>query len=630
MRVLAPGALEGELHLVESANAQVPGVRCSDVQIQGEEAAEKMYFEDLVFAEKRECNERRQDRKLLIAQVASCDDGDDNETHGCFQKATAGGGEQDRGRKNHVGCSSQVPSSFLVGGANAVGTGAQRSQIWRDPVAIHLRFFLFDVPVASFSCSQLCVGYLSNYHPIPMVFSKASGTCVWDPEGNKYIDFLSAYSAVNQGHCHPKVMKALIEQAQKLTLSSRAFYNDKFPTFAEHVTQLFGYDMMLPMNTGAEGVETALKLARKWGYKKKKIPQDKSFGILEFEDLCLFSAHLFGSLDFSDCLCFTLGHLLGPLALLRSKALIVSCCGCFHGRTVGVISMSCDNDATRDFGPLVPGHLKVKFGNVDALEKIFKDHGEQICGFLFEPIQGEAGVIIPPDGYLRSVRDLCSRYNILMIADEIQTGIARTGRMLACDWEMIRPDVVILGKALGAGVIPVSVVLADKEIMLCIQPGEHGSTFGGNPLASAVAVAALDVIKEEELVKRAEQLGQVLRDQLGKVQLQFPQIIKEVRGKGLLNAIDLNHKALSPVSAYDICMKLKERGILAKPTHDTIIRLAPPLTISLEEISEASKAISDVLEIDLPKMQKQKQNAETPTPTQACDRCGKQLHDSTD
>ncbi|XP_042464717.1 ornithine aminotransferase, mitochondrial-like [Zingiber officinale] len=425
-----------------------------------------------------------------------------------------------------------------------------------------------------------------NYHPIPMVFSKASGTCVWDPEGNKYIDFLSAYSAVNQGHCHPKVMKALIEQAQKLTLSSRAFYNDKFPTFAEHVTQLFGYDMMLPMNTGAEGVETALKLARKWGYKKKKIPQD--------------------------------------------KALIVSCCGCFHGRTVGVISMSCDNDATRDFGPLVPGHLKVKFGNVDALEKIFKDHGEQICGFLFEPIQGEAGVIIPPDGYLRSVRDLCSRYNILMIADEIQTGIARTGRMLACDWEMIRPDVVILGKALGAGVIPVSVVLADKEIMLCIQPGEHGSTFGGNPLASAVAVAALDVIKEEELVKRAEQLGQVLRDQLGKVQLQFPQIIKEVRGKGLLNAIDLNHKALSPVSAYDICMKLKERGILAKPTHDTIIRLAPPLTISLEEISEASKAISDVLEIDLPKMQKQKQNAETPTPTQACDRCGKQLHDSTD
>ncbi|XP_038970475.1 ornithine aminotransferase, mitochondrial [Phoenix dactylifera] len=425
-----------------------------------------------------------------------------------------------------------------------------------------------------------------NYHPIPTVFSQGKGTCIWDPEGNKYIDFLSAYSAVNQGHCHPKVTKALIEQAERLTLSSRAFYNDKLPIFAEYLTRMFGYEMMLPMNTGAEGVETALKLARKWGYEKKKIPKD--------------------------------------------EAIIVSCCGCFHGRTLGVISMSCDNDATRGFGPLVPGHLKVDFGDADALEKIFKDHGDRVCGFLFEPIQGEAGVIIPPGGYLKAVRELCSRHNILMIADEIQTGIARTGKMLACDWEDVRPDVVILGKALGAGVIPVSAVLADKDVMLCIRPGEHGSTFGGNPLASAVAIAALEVIKDEGLVERAAKMGQEFRDQLKKVQHQFPKIIKEVRGRGLLNAIDLNNKALSPVSAYDLCIKLKERGILAKPTHDTIIRLAPPLSISLEELSEASKALNDVFEIDLPKMQKQKPKLESPAVEQACDRCGRRMYDTTD
>ncbi|KAI0497562.1 hypothetical protein KFK09_020793 [Dendrobium nobile] len=416
-----------------------------------------------------------------------------------------------------------------------------------------------------------------NYHPIPMVFSQAKGTFIWDPEGNKYIDFLSAYSAVNQGHCHPKVMKALVEQAQRLTLSSRAFYNDKFPIFAEYVTSLFGYDMVLPMNTGAEGVETALKLARKWGYEKKKIPND--------------------------------------------EAIIISCCGCFHGRTLGAISMSCDNDATRGFGPLVPGQLKVDFGDANALEKAFKEHGDRICGFLFEPIQGEAGVILPPDGYLKAVRDLCSSYNILMIADEIQTGVARTGKMLACDWENIRPDVVILGKALGAGVVPVSAVLSDKDVMLCIRPGEHGSTFGGNPLSSAVAIAALEVIVEEGLIERAAALGYEFRSQLVKVQQQFPQIINEVRGRGLLNAVDLTSEALSPVSAYDLCLKLKERGILAKPTHDTIIRLAPPLCISHEQLSEASKALKDVLEIDLPKMQKQKLNGDAPTPKQACDRC---------
>ncbi|KAK8942953.1 hypothetical protein KSP39_PZI009104 [Platanthera zijinensis] len=275
------------------------------------------------------------------------------------------------------------------------------------------------------------------------------------------------------------------------------------------------------------------------------------------------------------------------------------------------------------FGPMVPGQLKVNFGDANALEKIFKEHGDWICGFLFEPIQGEAGVIVPPDGYLKAVRDLCSKHNILMIADEIQTGIARTGRMLACDWENIRPDLVILGKALGAGVLPVSAVLSDKDVMLCIKPGEHGSTFGGNPLASAVAIAALEVIIEEGLEQRAADLGHEFRDQLMKIQHKFPQIIKEVRGKGLLNAVDLQNEALSPVSAYDLCLKLKERGILAKPTHDTIIRLAPPLCISRAELSEASKALKDVLELDLPKMQKQKQKSDAPTAKQSCDRCGR-------
>lgn len=339
---------------------------------------------------------------------------------------------------------------------------------------------------------------------------------------------------------------------------------------------------MLPMNTGAEGVETAIKLARKWGYEKKHIP--------------------------------------------KNEALLVSCCGCFHGRTLGVISMSCDNDATRGFGPLVPGHLKVDFGDIDGLKKIFEELGDRICGFLFEPIQGEAGVVIPPDGYLKGVRDLCSKHNVLMIADEIQTGIARTGKMLACDWENIRPDMVILGKALGAGVVPVSAVLADRDVMLCIRPGEHGSTFGGNPLASAVAVASLKVVRDEGLVERAAKLGQEFRDQLQKVQQKFPQILREVRGRGLLNAVDLNNDALSPASAYDICIKLKERGILAKPTHDTIIRLAPPLTISPEELAEASKALSDVLEHDLPQLQKQIKKPESEAEKPVCDRCGRDLY----
>ncbi|KAJ6724784.1 ORNITHINE AMINOTRANSFERASE MITOCHONDRIAL [Salix viminalis] len=441
-------------------------------------------------------------------------------------------------------------------------------------------------PSPSPSSSQQLINLEYEYItiPVPIVFSQAKGSSIWDPEGNKYLDFLSAYSAVNQGHCHPRIMKALQDQAEKLTLSSRAFYNDRFPVFAEHITNMFGYDMVLPMNTGAEGVETALKLARKWGYEKKKIPID--------------------------------------------EALIISCCGCFHGRTLAVISMSCDNEATRGFGPLLSGHLKVDFGDVVSLDKIFREQGDKIAGFLFEPIQGEAGVIIPPDGYLKTVRDLCSKYNVLMIADEIQTGLARTGKMLACDWEQVRPDVVILGKALGGGVIPVSAVLADKDVMLSIRPGEHGSTFGGNPLASEVAIASLDVIKQEGLAERSDRLGQEFRHQLLKVQQQFPDIIKEVRGRGLFNAVEFNSKTLSSVSAYDICLKLKERGVLAKPTHDTIVRLTPPLCMSLDELQEGSKTLHEVLELDLPKMQKAKPEKMSSIASTTCDRCGRNLHAS--
>lgn len=423
-----------------------------------------------------------------------------------------------------------------------------------------------------------------NYHPVPVVFSHGKGSAIWDPEGKKYLDFLAAYSAVNQGHCHPKIMNALMEQAQTLTLSSRAFYNDKFPVFAEYLTKMFGYDMVLPMNTGAEGVETAIKLAKKWGYEKKRIPKD--------------------------------------------QAIIVSCCGCFHGRTMAAISMSCDNDATRGFWPLLPGQLKVDFGDEAALKKLFEEKGKHIAGFLFEPIQGEAGVIIPPDGYLKAVRELCSKYNVLMIADEIQSGLARSGRMLACDWEGVRPDLVILGKALGGGVIPVSAVLADKDVMLCIQPGEHGSTFGGNPLASAVAIASLEVIQDEKLAQRSDEMGEELRRLLTKTQQEFPDIVMEVRGKGLFNAVELISKSLFPANAYDLCIKLKERGILAKPTHNATIRLTPPLSISLDEIREGAKAFHDVLEHDLPKLLKEKPMETTPKAPDTCDRCGRELYGS--
>ncbi|GFP81169.1 ornithine aminotransferase mitochondrial [Phtheirospermum japonicum] len=479
-----------------------------------------------------------------------------------------------------------------------------------------------------------------NYHPIPIVFSKAKGSSIWDPEGNRYVDFLSAYSAANQGHCHPKIVKALVEQAEKLTLSSRAFYNDIFPVFANKLTSMLGYDMVLPMNTGAEGVETALKLARKWGYLKKGIPRDEDgeFGLSLHRSggsICSGVVRR-GVAQSGQRICFGLQLRLKLKFLtavfylndLGMQAIIVSCCGCFHGRTLAAISMSCDSDATRGFGPLLPGHLKVDFGDITALEKIFKEKGDRIAGFLFEPIQGEAGVVIPPEGYLRDVRRLCDEYNILMIADEIQSGLGRSGRLLACDWDNIVPDVVILGKALGGGVLPVSAVLAHKDIMLCIQPGEHGSTFGGNPLASAIAIASLDVIIDEKLSQRSDELGKELRQQLAKVQQKFPELIKEVRGKGLFNAVELNSKALSPVTAYDICLKLKERGILAKPTHDSIIRLTPPLTISLDELQEGSKALHDVLEHDLSKMKKEKPNAPSHAASDACDRCGRNLYGS--
>jgi len=385
-----------------------------------------------------------------------------------------------------------------------------------------------------------------NYHPLPVVFERAKGASVWDPEGKHYYDFLSAYSAVNQGHCHPKIIQALIDQSQKATLSSRAFYNSVFPRFAEYVTDYFGYDMVLPMNGGAEAVETAMKLARKWGYMKKGIAQD--------------------------------------------QAIIISAAGCFHGRTLAIVSMSDDPDCRKDFGPFLPGVMKIEYDDVDALRQVLETHGHNIAGFLVEPIQGEAGVRVPAQGYLTQCKELCQKHNVLFIADEIQTGLCRTGKLLCCDHEDLRPDIVILGKAISGGVLPLSCVLADKPIMLCIQPGEHGSTYGGNPLAAAVGIAALEVLKEEKLADRAAVLGERLRN--GLIALNSPSI-ELVRGKGLLNAviIDESHGE----TAWDICIKMKDRGLLAKPTHGNIIRLAPPLVITEQEIDKCLAIISDVL-----------------------------------
>lgn len=385
-----------------------------------------------------------------------------------------------------------------------------------------------------------------NYHPLPVVLNRGEGAFVWDVEGKRYFDFLSAYSAVNQGHCHPKIVAALCEQAQKLTLTSRAFYNDCLAPYEKYVTEYFGYDKVLPMNTGAEADETALKLARRWGYKVKGIPEN--------------------------------------------EAIIVCCEGNFHGRTISIVSMSTDPDSYGQFGPFTPGFIKIPYNDVSALEEMLALHGDKVAGFLLEPIQGEAGVFVPDEGYLKTCYDICKKHNVLFMADEVQTGIARTGKLLACDHEGVRPDILILGKALSGGVLPVSAVLADDEIMLTIQPGEHGSTFGGFCLAGRVAVAALEVVKEEKLAEKAEYLGKIFREEMKAVK---SDMIELVRGKGLLNAIVIKPK--NGKEAWDVCLKMKELGVLAKPTHQHIIRFAPPLVITETELREAIALIKEAI-----------------------------------
>lgn len=383
-----------------------------------------------------------------------------------------------------------------------------------------------------------------NYHPLPVVLDRGEGVYVWDVEGKRYFDFLSAYSAVNQGHCHPKIVGALTEQAKQLTLTSRAFYSSALGEFEQYVTEFFGYEKVLPMNTGAEADETALKLARRWGYAKKGIAEN--------------------------------------------EAKIVVCEGNFHGRTISIISMSTDPDSYKGFGPYTPGFVVVPYNDLEALEKELSD--PNVAGFLVEPIQGEAGVFVPDEGYLTKAAEICKKNNVLFIADEVQTGIARTGRILACDHENVRPDVLILGKALSGGAYPVSAVLADDDIMLTIKPGEHGSTYGGNPIAAKVAIAALEVVKDEKLAENAERLGQVFR--AGLEAIDHP-MIKTVRGKGLLNAVIIQPK--DGKEAWDVCVAMKENGLIAKPTHGDIIRFAPPLTINDAEINEALALIEKTI-----------------------------------
>ena len=383
-----------------------------------------------------------------------------------------------------------------------------------------------------------------NYHPLPVVLAKGDGVFVWDVEGKKYYDFLSAYSAVNQGHCHPKIINALKSQAEKLTLTSRAFYNDSLGEYERYITSLFGYDKVLPMNTGVEGGETANKLARKWGYLKKNIQEN--------------------------------------------KARIIFAKGNFWGRTLAAISSSDDPISYTGFGPYMPGYDLIPYNDLDALENELKD--PNVCAFMVEPIQGEAGVIVPNDGYLKGVSDLCKKYNVLFIADEVQTGIGRTGKMLACDHENVKPDILILGKALSGGVFPVSAVLADDHIMMCIKPGEHGSTFGGNPLACKVAKAALDVIIDEELSENANRLGKIFRKELELIE---SDMISIVRGKGLLNAIVIKPK--NGKEAWDVCIKMRDNGLLAKPTHGDIIRFAPPLVITEDQLIECVNIIKTTL-----------------------------------
>ncbi len=386
-----------------------------------------------------------------------------------------------------------------------------------------------------------------NYHPLGVVIDRGEGVWVWDVEGRKYMDFLSAYSAVNQGHGHPRILEALVDQAKKLTLTSRAFYNSVLGDYEKYITEMFGFDKVLPMNTGVEGVETALKLCRKWAYKVKGVPEN------------------------------------------QAKILFAE--GNFHGRTLGVISGSTDPESKSGFGPYLPGVEVIPYNDADALAKALED--PNVAGFLVEPIQGEAGVMVPDEGYLTKVRELTKAKNVLMIADEVQTGLARTGKMLACDHENVRPDVLILGKALSGGVLPVSAVLADDEVMLSIQPGEHGSTYGGNPLACKVAIAALDVLKDEELSENAERLGVTFRQEMQKI-VDANDAVTLVRGKGLLNAVVIK-PTKSGKTAWDVCVSLKENGVLAKPTHGDIIRFAPPLVIDDAGLHWAIERIAKVM-----------------------------------
>ncbi len=388
-----------------------------------------------------------------------------------------------------------------------------------------------------------------NYHPLPVVLSRGEGVYVWDVEGKRYYDFLSAYSAVNQGHCHPKIVGAMVQQAQTLTLTSRAFYNDMLGKYEHYATSTFGFDKLLPMNTGAEAVETALKICRRWAYQKKGIPEN--------------------------------------------QAQVIVCENNFHGRTTTIISFSNDPVARKNYGPFTEGFIKIAYDNLVALELALQNN-PNVAGFLVEPIQGEAGVYVPSEGYLTKAKALCEKYNVLFIADEVQTGIARTGKMLAVDHENVQPDILILGKALSGGVYPVSAVLANNEIMEVITPGSHGSTFGGNPVAAAVAIAALEVIKEEQLAENAMELGEVFREELNKF-ISTCDLVSQVRGKGLLNAIVINDTEDSS-TAWDICMALKENGLLAKPTHGNIIRFAPPLVMNHEQLLDCVNIIIKTLQ----------------------------------
>ena len=387
-----------------------------------------------------------------------------------------------------------------------------------------------------------------NYHPLPVVLAKGEGVFLWDVEGKRYYDFLSAYSAVNQGHCHPKIIQALINQAHQLTLTSRAFYNDQLGAFEKYICEYFGYDKVLLMNSGAEAVETAIKLARKWGYEQK--------GIARHEAEIIVAEHN------------------------------------FHGRTTGIISFSTDPDSTGGFGPYMPGYRVVPYNDLEALEEALQN--PHVCGFLVEPIQGEAGVVVPDAGYLATAKALCEKYHVLLLVDEIQTGIGRTGELLASHYEEVKPNILILGKALSGGVLPVSAALANDEVMLTIKPGQHGSTFGGNPLACAVATAALQVVQDENLTQNARHLGEIFRSRMRALQEKYPQKITLVRGKGLLNAVVIKPTA-DGRTAWDVCVALKDNGLLAKPTHGDIIRFAPPLVITEQQLNTACSIIEEVI-----------------------------------